>query len=268
MVRCLTLILTVLLWTSAGFAQEMRLAVTTSFHNSGLSDVLLPQIRSDLGFDVQLLVVGTGQALRLGAAGDVDAVLVHSRSAEELFVEQGFATHRREIMYNDFVLIGPKDDPAGVTEADTAADALQRIAAARATFVSRGDDSGTFRRELELWSVAGLDPEQFVRWYRSVGAGMGASLNTASGMGAYLISDRASWVNFGNKGDLSLLFAGDPLLFNQYSFLSINPETHPHVKNDLAMKLEAWLTGERAQALINGYEIDGEKLFVFNATDS
>jgi len=265
MVIRLTIFLAALLWAAAGLAQEMRLAVTTSFHNSGLSDVLLPAIKADLGIDVQLLVVGTGQALRLGAAGDVDAILVHSKSAEVAFVENGFATHRREIMFNDFVLIGPTDDPAGIGGADTAAGAFQRIAAAKAAFVSRGDDSGTHGRELELWRVAGLDPEQFARWYRSVGAGMGASLNTASGMGAYLLSDRASWLNFGNKSDLALLFGGDPLLFNQYSFLPINPEKHPHVKSDLAQRLEAWLTSAQAQLLIDAYEISGEKLFVFNA---
>ena len=265
MVVRLTVILTALFCASVGLAQEMRLAVTTSFHNSGLSDVLLPQIKADLGIDVQLLVVGTGQALRLGAGGDVDAILVHSKSAETSFVEQGFATHRREIMYNDFVLIGPRDDPAGIAAADSAADALRKIAAAQANFVSRGDDSGTHRKETALWDVAELDPEMFTQWYRSVGSGMGASLNTASGMGAYLMSDRASWLNFGNRGDLALLFAGDPSLFNQYSFLPINAERHPHVKSDLALKLEAWLTSARAQALIDAYEIDGEKLFVFNA---
>lgn len=265
MVVRLTAILTALFCATAVFSQELRLAVTTSFHNSGLSDVLLPEIKADLGIDVQLLVVGTGQALRLGAGGDVDAVLVHSKSAEESFVEQGFATHRREIMYNDFVLIGPRDDPAGIGGADTAAGALQRIVAAKATFVSRGDDSGTHRRELALWTAAGLDPETFTQWYRSIGSGMGASLNTASGMGAYLMSDRASWLNFGNKGNLALLFAGDPMLFNQYSFLPINAERHPHVKTDLAMKLEAWLTSARAQSLIDAYQIDGNNLFVFNA---
>ncbi|MGI9391693.1 MAG: substrate-binding domain-containing protein [Boseongicola sp.] len=265
MVARFILVLIALFWASSGAAQEMRLAVTTSFHNSGLSDVLLPQIKTDLGIDVQLLVVGTGQALRLGAGGDVDAILVHSKSAEQAFVEEGYATHRREIMYNDFVLVGPRNDPAGIGGADTAVGALQAIFAAKAAFVSRGDDSGTHRRELLLWSNAGRDPENFAPWYRSVGAGMGACLNTASGMGAYLISDRASWLNFANKGDLALLFAGDPLLFNQYSYLPINPEKHPHAKSDLAQKLEDWLTSGTAQVLIDGYEIDGEKLFVFNA---
>ena len=158
-------------------AAEMKLAVTTSFENSGLADVLLPAIKADIGLDVQLLVVGTGQALRLGAAGDVDAVLVHSRPAEEAFIAAGFGTYRREIMYNDFVLIGPLSDPANIAQATTADDALRRIAQAQATFVSRGDDSGTYKTELALWMTAGLDPDSFGPWYRAVGAGMGAAIS-------------------------------------------------------------------------------------------
>jgi len=249
--------------TTAALAEEMKLAVTTSFHNSGLSDILLPQIKADTGIEVQLLVVGTGQAIRLGEAGDVDAILVHSRKAEEAFLAGGFGTHRREIMYNDFVLIGPSDDPAGIKGADTAAAALVAIADAQADFVSRGDDSGTHKKELSLWSSAGVAPEG--DWYKAVGAGMGASLNTAAGMGAYIMSDRASWLNFANKADQALLFAGDPVLFNQYAFLPVNPEKHPHVKAELAEKLEAWLVSDTAKELINSYTINGETLFTFNA---
>lgn len=246
-------------------ADRMRLAVTTSFHNSGLADVLLPEVREDLDLEVQLLVVGTGQALKLGQAGDVDAILVHSMAAEEAFVAEGYATHRREIMYNDFVFIGPGDDPADVAAAASAEESLQRIAAARADFVSRGDGSGTHKKELRLWADAGLDPESFGAWYKAVGAGMGAALNTASGMAAYILSDRASWLNFGNKGDLELLHAGDPVLFNQYAYLPVNPARHEHARHGLALALERWLTGDRARALINGYTMDGETLFVFNA---
>ena len=251
---------------AAQAADVMKMAVTTSFHNSGLAEVLLPEIAEDLDLEVQLLVVGTGQALKLGQAGDVDAILVHSRAAEEAFVAEGYGTHRREIMYNDFVVIGPQDDPAGVTGAASAADALQRIAGAEAAFVSRGDDSGTHKKELSLWSDAGVAEDGFGAWYNAVGAGMGAALNTASGMGAYILSDRASWLNFGNKGDLGLLYAGDPVLFNQYAYLPVNPDMHGHVKNDLALKLEEWLTSARAKELIDGYTIGGETLFVFNAT--
>ncbi len=250
---------------SAALAEEMKMAVTTSFHNSGLAEILLPEIKKDLGLDVQLLVVGTGQAIRLGESGDVDAILVHSKTAEEKFLAGGNGTHRREIMYNDFVFIGPKADPAGIAQAADAAAALQQIAQAEAAFVSRGDDSGTHKKELSLWSAAGQAPEGFGDWYRAVGAGMGAALNTAAGMDAYIMSDRASWLNFGNKGGLDLLFAGDPVLFNQYAYLPVNPEKHPHVKHDLAMQLEGWLVSDKAKELVNGYQINGETLFVFNA---
>lgn len=246
-------------------AEEMKMAVTTSFHNSGLSEILLPAIKEDLGLELQLLVVGTGQALRLGAAGDVDAILVHSRKAEEAFLADGNGTRRREIMYNDFVLIGPAADAAGIAGAETAPQALAKIAEAEAPFVSRGDDSGTHKKELSLWLAAGQNPEGFGPWYRAVGAGMGAALNTASGMEAYVMADRASWLNFRNKGALALLFAGDPVLFNQYAFIPVNPEKHGHVKHGLAQQLEAWLVSDRAKALINGYKINGETLFVFNA---
>ncbi|MEL6642694.1 MAG: substrate-binding domain-containing protein [Pseudomonadota bacterium] len=255
-----------LLWAPVALAQDtLRMAVTTSFHNSGLSDILLPEIAADLGLEVQLLVVGTGQALRLGEAGDVDAILVHSRAAEEAFVAQGFGTHRREIMYNDFVIIGPSEDPAAIAQAETATDALVRIKDTEAAFVSRGDDSGTHKMEIGLWSGAGVDTDDVGPWYNAVGAGMGAALNTASGLDAYILSDRASWLNFGNPGNLALLFAGDPVLFNQYAYLPVNPERHPHVAHDQALSLEAWLTSPRAAELINSYTISGETLFVFNA---
>lgn len=248
---------------SIAAAEDMKMAVTTSFHNSGLSEILLPAIAEDTGINVQLLVVGTGQALRLGEAGDVDAILVHSRAAEEAFVEAGYGTYRREIMYNDFVYIGPSDDPAAIAGADSAADALVRIAQTESVFVSRGDDSGTHKKELSLWDAAGV--QRGGDWYRPVGAGMGASLNTAAGMNAYILADRASWLNFGNKGDLALLFAGDPVLFNQYAYIPVNPELHPHVKTDLVVQLEEWLTSPRAAELINSYTINNETLFTFNA---
>ena len=265
MTRVLGAVAAVIL-ASTAVAEDIKLAVTTSFDNSGLSDVLLPVIKEDLGLDVQLLVVGTGQALRLGQAGDVDAILVHSRAAEEAFVAEGYGTHRREIMYNEFVFIGPQSDPAGIGVATSAANALQLIGATEPAFVSRGDDSGTHKKELSLWSTAGLDAGGFGDWYREVGAGMGASLNTAAGLNAYILADRASWLNFGNKADLALLFAGDPALFNQYAYLPVNPERHGHVRNDLAIELEEWLVSPRAAELINGYTINGETLFTFNTT--
>jgi tungstate transport system substrate-binding protein len=168
-------------------------------------------------------------------------------------------------MYNDFVLIGPSDDPAQVSAAKSVTEALKRIAQVQPTFVSRGDDSGTHRKELALWDAADRDPADFTQWYREVGAGMGGSLNSASAMNAYILADRASWLNFGNTGNLSLLFAGDPTLFNQYAYLPVNPKRHAHVKAKAARDLEGWLVSSRAKQIINGYEIGGEALFVFNA---
>lgn len=262
----MTCAFTLAMGSAAMAADTLKMAVTTSFHNSGLADVLLPEIANDLDLEVQLLVVGTGQAIKLGEQGDVDAILVHSRAAEEAFVDQGVGTHRREIMYNDFVIIGDSQDPAQTRIAESAANALAQIAASQAKFVSRGDESGTHKKERALWKSADLDPDTFGAWYNEVGAGMGAALNTASGMNAYILSDRASWLNFANKGELALLYSGDPVLFNQYAFLPVNPERHPHVKTALSEKLEKWLVSDKAKGLINDYKINGEALFVFNAT--
>lgn len=262
MMRIITPLFT-LFFALAVQAEEMRMAVTTSFNNSGLSDILLPHIKTDLDLDVRLLVVGTGQALRLGAAGDVDAVLVHSRKAEEAFIADGNAPYRREIMYNDFVIIGPAMDPAGIANAQSVLKAFAAIAESEAVFVSRGDDSGTHKKEMALWAGANVIPAGL--WYRPVGAGMGAALNTASAMNAYILADRASWLKFGNKGDLALLFEGDPTLFNQYAYLPVSAEKHPHVNQAAAARLEAWLGGDRAKALIDGYRLNGEQLFTHNA---
>lgn len=252
----------VLLTATYLHAESLKLAVTTSFHNSGLSEVLLPEIKIDLNLDVHLLVVGTGQALRLGQAGDVDALLVHSKSSEEEFINAGFGTHRTEIMYNDFVLVGPSEDPAQISSSPTAAAALKQIENKQIEFVSRGDDSGTHKKERSLWMSSGLDPENFSSdWYREAGSGMGASLNVASGMNAYILTDRASWLKFGNKGNLKLLFSGDPGLFNMYAFLPVNPVRHEHVKADFVLRLEQWLKSDRAKALISGYTLHGERLF-------
>jgi len=265
MFRALLVVLSLTLTSGSAFAETMKLAVTTSFENSGLADVLLPQIKANLDIEVQLLVVGTGQAIRLGEAGDVDAILVHSRNAEEAFVEAGHGAHRRKIMYNDFVLIGPASDPAGIADDANAVEAMQDIASAESLFVSRGDDSGTHKAELAIWRGADLDPADFGDWYNAVGAGMGAALNTAAGFDAYILADRASWLKFGNKAGLGPLYSGDPALFNQYAYLPVNPEKYSHVRNDLAVQLEEWLVSDTAKALIDGYKINGETLFVFNA---
>ena len=263
------MIRTILLLTwfgTAAMADDLKLAVTTSFENSGLADVLLPAINADTGINVQLIVVGTGQALRLGQAGDVDAILVHAQQAELAFIAAGHATHRTEIMYNDFVLIGPSDDPATIQEdAETAASALARIADEQAPYVSRGDDSGTHKAEQAIWRAAMLDPAAFGSWYKETGSGMGASLNTAAGLNAYILADRASWLNFANKADLTLLFSGDPALFNQYAYLPVNPANHPHTNASAAATLERWLTSAAARELIDGYTLDGQQLFTFNA---
>ena len=263
MISRLLALLTSLVLATAAQADPLRLAVTTSFHNSGLSDVLLPKIAADTGLDVQLLVVGTGQAIRLGQAGDVDAILVHARAAEDAFVAAGYGTHRREIMANDFVVVGPDNDPAKTQQAPTAGDALASIAATGALFVSRGDDSGTHTRERSLWEAAKITPNP--DWYRELGAGMGATLNTAAAMGAYTITDRASWLNFGNRDGMTIVFEGDPALLNQYAYLAVSPERHPHVNNAGAIALEDWLTSENGQSLIADYRINGEILFTPNA---
>ena len=264
MMKSLTFVAGMALFAGGAWADDLKLAVTTSFANSGLAEVLLPEIEKDTGITVQLLVVGTGQALALGAAGDVDAVLVHSRAAEDAWLAEGNGTHRREIMYNDFVIVGPATDPAGAGKAALATEAFKAIADAQAPFVSRGDDSGTHKMELALWQQAGVDPAG--DWYRAVGQGMGAALNTAAGMNAYILADRASWLNFGNKADLAIDFQGDPALFNQYAFLPVNPVKHPHVKSDLAQNLEDWLVSDTAKGLIEGYKIADQQLFVFNAS--
>lgn len=263
-IRLLSCIAAILLPIAAQ-AETLRISVTTSFENSGLADVLLPAIKAELDLDLDLLVVGTGQALTLGQAGDVDAVLVHSRTAEEAFVAAGHATHRREIMYNDFVLVGPSSDPANIANAASAADALQRIDATDSVFVSRGDDSGTHKKELSIWKSAGIAPDSLGAPYRSVGSGMGAALNTASGMDAYILSDRPTWLTFGNKGDLALLFSGDPVLFNPYALLPVNPQRHPHVKADAVARLEDWLAGPRGKEVIESFTHDGQPLFIHSA---
>lgn len=240
-------------------AETMRMAVTTSFADSGLAEVLLPAIEADTGVAVELLIVGSGQALRLGAAGDVDAVLAHARADEEAFVAAGHATRRTGIMWNDFVVVGPAADPAGAGAAATAPAALAAIAGAQAPFVSRGDDSGTHKAERALWEEAGLSPDG--DWYRPVGQGMGAALNTAAGMGAYILSDRASWLAFGNRQDLAIVFEGDPALRNVYAYLPVNPAKGDFIQAEAAAAVEAWLTGPRGRDLIDGFRIAGRQVF-------
>ncbi|MEM7222901.1 MAG: substrate-binding domain-containing protein [Pseudomonadota bacterium] len=244
----------------------ITLASTTSTENSGLFAQILPQFTADTGIAVRVVAVGTGQALRLARNGDADVLLIHHRPSEEAFVAEGFGVARHDVMYNDFVLIGPKDDPAGIAGQSDAAGALANIAAAKSPFVSRGDDSGTHKKERGLWQAAGSDPAGASgTWYREAGAGMGATLNIAQAMGAYSLSDRATWAAFANRGDLAILLEGDPALFNPYGVILVNEARHPHVKSKDGQALVDWLISERGQATIGAFTLEGEQMFTPNA---
>ncbi|MDX1540372.1 MAG: substrate-binding domain-containing protein [Geminicoccaceae bacterium] len=261
-------LLGLMLGTQPGMAEErfITVASTTSTENSGLFDHLLPQFEQAAGIEVRVVAVGTGQALRLGENGDADVLLVHAEPAEEAFVEAGHGVERFDVMYNDFVIVGPADDPAGVRGEDDALEALQAIADAEAPFASRGDDSGTHKKELALWQQAEIDAVSASgSWYRETGSGMGATLNTASGMDAYALTDRATWLAFANKGDLELLVEGDQRLFNQYGVILVNPEKHPHVKAEAGEAFIDWLLSEEGQAAIASFRLEGEQAFFPNA---
>jgi len=249
--------------TSATAAERfITLASTTSTQNSGLFDHMLPKFTAETGIEVRVVAVGTGQALRLSERGDADALLVHHRASEDKFVAAGFGVDRRDVMHNDFVVVGPANDPAGVRGTTDAAAALARIAAAGATFISRGDDSGTHKKERDLWRAAGVDPSAASgTWYREAGAGMGATLNIASGTGAYALTDRGTWIAFKNKGDLAIAIEGDARLFNPYGIILVNPARHPHVKQADARAFMDWLTGPTGQAAIASFRVDGQQLF-------
>lgn len=249
------------------FAAERFIVVasTTSTEQSGLFAAILPGFTEKTGVEVRVVAVGTGQALRLGERGDADVVLVHDRASELKFVEKGYGVDRRDVMYNDFVLVGPADDPAGVRGAEPAA-ALRRIAEVEAIFASRGDDSGTHKAELRLWRRAGIDPtSDSGAWYRETGSGMGPTLNTAAGMDAYALTDRGTWLSFKNRQNLVVLVEGDEELFNQYGVMLVNPARHPHVKERDARLFIDWLTGREGQRAIADFKLDGEPLFFPNA---
>ncbi|MDA7966863.1 extracellular solute-binding protein [Ruegeria sp.] len=239
---------------------------TTSTQNSGLLDYILPGFEAETGIDVRVVAVGTGQAIRNAINGDGDVLLVHSRPAEEQFVADGWGVERLDVMYNDFVLVGPKSDPAEVRGGEDILAALTAIADAQAPFASRGDDSGTHKAEMAHWAAADTDPTGASgTWYRETGSGMGATLNVASGMGAYTLTDRATWLSFGNRGELEILVEGDPRLFNQYGVILVNPEKHPDVRAAAAQRFIDWLTGPDGQGAIASYQLDGEQLFFPNA---
>jgi tungstate transport system substrate-binding protein len=240
-------------------------ASTTSTEQSGLFKHILPLFKEKTGIEVKVVALGTGQALDAARRGDADVVLVHDRPVEQKFLEEGFAKARSDVMYNDFVLIGPKEDPAGVKGLDVL-EAFRKLAAAKAPFISRGDRSGTHNAELRLWKSADIDLAA-VRgdWYRDVGQGMGPALNTASASNAYLLADRGTWLSFKNRGDLAILVEGDKKLFNQYGVMLVNPEKHPTVKVKEGQAFVDWLLSKDGQAAIAAYKIGGEQLFFPNA---
>jgi tungstate transport system substrate-binding protein len=241
-------------------------ASTTSTQDSGLFEHLLPIFTAETGIAVKVVAQGTGQALDTGRRGDADVVFVHARAAEEKFVAEGFAEARRPVMYNDFVLVGPKADPARLAGSKDIAAALSAIVAGRAPFVSRGDRSGTHMAELALWKTAGIDLEKARGdWYREIGQGMGATLNTASAMNAYALADRGTWLGFKNRGDLAIVVEGDVRLFNQYGVMAVSAAKHPHVKAEAAASFVNWLTGPEGQKAIADHRIGGRQPFFPNA---
>jgi len=256
---------------SASFAQDKSIIVqsTTSTANSGLYDHLLPKFEEKTGIKVNVVAVGTGQAIRNARNCDGDVLLVHAKPAEEKFVEDDFGTKRSDLMYNDFVIVGPPDDPAGVSGMSDAEAALRKIADSTATFASRGDDSGTHKKEMSLWNAAGVDPTTASgKWYRETGSGMGATLNTGVGMGAYVMTDRATWISFKNRSDFEIHVEGDDALFNQYGVIPVSKEKCPSVKLELAERFAGWLLSEDGQKAIAAYEVQGQQLFFPNAGGS
>jgi len=244
----------------------ITLSSTTSTDNSGLLDFLIPKFKNKTGIDVRVIAMGTGRALLLGERGDADVVLVHHKISEEQFVENGFGIDRRDVMYNDYVIVGPKNDPAKIKQLKHAVDAFKLISHHKAPFISRGDDSGTHKKELELWSLAEVDAQKYSgEWYREAGTGMGATLNIANGMDAYAITDRGTWLSFKNRDELTLLFENDPPLFNQYGVILVNPERHEHIKYQEAKLFSNWLTSNEGQQAIAEFTLENQQLFFPNA---
>ena len=252
---------------SPGTAQErsVRMLSTTSTENSGLLSYLLPIFESKTGIRVHVVAVGTGQALRGARNGDADVLMVHDKASELKLIADGHGIERREVMYNDFVIVGPRDDPAKIGGTNDAISALQMIKKSGAVFVSRGDDSGTHKAERRLWRAAGIAPGgRSDPWYREAGSGMGATLNIAAGMNAYTLTDRGTWLSFRNRRDLEILVEGDPPLFNQYGIMLVNPAKHPHVKAKEARQLIDWITSPEGQRAIGKFTVEGRVLFIPN----
>jgi tungstate transport system substrate-binding protein len=262
MIRVVALILSIIVVSTAEAEDRfITLSSTTSTQDSGLFGHILPVFRAATGIAVHVVAVGTGQALAIGERGDADALLVHEHIGESTFVADGYGIDRRHVMYNDFIIVGPNTDPAGIRGFNNARKALTRIAAAKAPFASRGDDSGTNRVELRLWKSAGIQPDPHSGWYRDLGQGMGLTLNTAAAMNAYTLTDRATWANFKNRQGLEILTQGDPALFNSYCSILVNPARWPKVKINDARIWHEWLTGKSGLDVITSYKIDGEEVF-------
>src|SRR3954462_11152021 len=260
----------ILLWSTIAVAQERAITVasTTSTEQSGLFGYLLPLFSKAAGIDVKVVAVGTGQALDIGRRGDADVVFVHDRPAEDKFMAEGQGGKRFDVMYNDFIIVGPRSDPAHIGGDRDVVDALKKIAAAKAPFISRGDHSGTHEAELRLWKQAGIDiGASRGDWYREIGQGMGPALNMASSSNAYLLADRGTWLSFKNRGDLAILTEGDKRLFNQYGVMLVNPDKHPNVKAKDGQVFIDWLVSPKGQETIAGYKVGGEQLFFPNAAN-
>lgn len=263
LVRAAWFVAALLVSAVAAAQGSIVVASTTSTEQSGLFGHILPAFRQASGIDVKVVALGTGQAIDMARRGDADVLFVHDKAAEEKFVAEGHGVGRLDVMYNDFVVVGPKSDPAGAKGRDILA-ALTRIAAAGAPFASRADKSGTHAAELRYWKAAGIDKPQGA-WYRETGSGMGPTLNTASAMNAYALADRGTWLSFRNRGELVILVEGDTRLFNPYGVILVNPAKHPHVKQEAGRKFIDWLVSPAGQAAIAAYRIDGEPLFFPNA---
>ncbi|MCP4009183.1 MAG: solute-binding protein [Proteobacteria bacterium] len=258
-----TLVLVFIACTQQAQNKVVILATTTSTENSGLLEYLLPKFQADSGLEVRVIAVGTGKALRMGEEGDVDLVMVHAKPAEEKFVAAGFGVERVELMYNDFVLVGPENDPAGLNKMSSIDEVMVALAQTGSAFLSRGDDSGTHKKELRLWKRAGVAPNKVT--YRELGQGMGKTLQMANELQAYTMIDRGTWLAYDGKVDLSILFQGVPPLFNQYSVMLVNPERYPDLNTGAAQKLINWLVSEKGQSLIGAYKVKGKALFQPNA---
>ena len=249
-------------WSANASERFIVVASTTSTENSGLYSFVLPRFSEQTGIEVRVVAVGTGQALHIAQNGDADVLLVHHRPSEDQFISQGYGVTRYDLMYNDYILVGPRDDPASVLSAANVIGAVQRIATNKSLFISRGDDSGTHKKEMELWNQSGIDTTKVGNgWYQETGRGMGGTLNMASALDAYTLSDRATWLKFGNKGRLDILFQSDPPLFNPYGIILVNPEKHPHIKTRDGQTFIEWMLSETGQTLIADYRILGQQAF-------